>query len=268
MQTHPYLSETDRLAEFAGTLADTTDAMAMRYFRKPLDIEAKADASPVTQADRAIETAMRRHIAEAFPAHGILGEEHEDARLDADRIWVIDPIDGTKSFLSGMPSFGTLIACLSAGVPDIGVISIPPTGERWTGQSGKPTLFNGSPCQTSGRQHLSEAILYTTSPDSFDPSGLERFEALSKKVAMRRFGGDCYAYGLLASGHVDLLVEMNLHPYDYMALVPVIEGAGGVITDWEGRPLTLTSEGKVIAAASAQLHAEALASLAGTANRP
>ena len=263
MQTHSPLSETDQLVQFAWTLADMTDAMAMRYFRKPLDIEAKADASPVTQADRAIEAEMRRQITAAFPTHGILGEEHEDARLDATRVWVIDPIDGTKSFLSGMPSFGTLIACLSGGVPDLGVISIPPTGERWTGQSGKPSLFNGSPCHTSGRQTLSEAILYTTSPDSFDAAGLAQFETLSQRVAMRRFGGDCYAYGLLASGHVDLLMEMNLHPYDYMALVPVIEGAGGVITDWEGRALTLASEGKVIAAASAELHAEALAVLGG-----
>ncbi len=263
MQTHPPLPETDQLAQFAGTMADETDAMAMRYFRKPLEIEAKEDASPVTQADRAIEAAMRRHITASFPTHGILGEEHEDARLDADRVWVIDPIDGTKSFLSGMPSFGTLIACLSCGVPDIGVISIPPSGERWTGQSGKPTLFNGIPCRTSGRQALSEAILYTTSPDSFDPAGLAQFETLSESVAMRRFGGDCYAYGLLASGHVDLLVEMNLHPYDFMALVPVIEGAGGVITDWDGRALTLSSEGKVIAAASAPLHIQALAALGG-----
>lgn len=254
-------SEMDRLAQFADTLADTTDAMAMTYFRKPLDIEVKPDDSPVTQADRAIETAIRQQISDAFPTHGILGEEHEDARLDADHIWVIDPIDGTKSFLSGMPSFGTLIACLVGGVPGIGVISIPPTGERWTGQSGAPSRFNGVPCRTSGRRSLSEAILYTTSPDSFDPQGLAQFEALSEKVAMRRFGGDCYAYGLLASGHVDLLFEMNLHPYDYMALVPVIEGAGGVITDWDGLPLTLTSDGKVIAAANAALHAEALSAL-------
>lgn len=261
MHSHMSNSDTDRLAHFANTLADTTDAMAMSYFRKPLDIEAKADDSPVTQADRAIEAEMRRQIAEAFPSHGILGEEHEDARLDAERIWVIDPIDGTKSFLSGMPSFGTLIACLENGVPDIGVISIPPSGERWIGQSGKPSRLNGVPCQTSGRLHLSEAILYTTSPDNFDAAGLAQFEKLSGKVTMRRFGGDCYAYGLLASGHVDLLFEMNLHPYDYMALIPIIEGAGGVITDWDGQPLSLTSEGNVIAAASAELHAEALNAL-------
>lgn len=261
MQTFTPPTETDRLAQFAETLADATDAMAMTYFRKPLDIEAKADESPVTQADRAIEAEMRRQITHAFPMHGILGEEQEGARLEASNIWVIDPIDGTKSFLSGMPTFGTLIACLAEGRPELGVISIPPTGERWTGQRAKPTALNGTPCRTSGRSDLADAILYTTSPDNFDAAGLARFETLSKRAAMRRFGGDCYGYGLLASGHVDLLFEMNLHPYDYMALVPVVEGAGGVITDWAGAALTLESDGTVIAAASAALHAEALATL-------
>ncbi|MBD3677872.1 MAG: histidinol-phosphatase [Rhodobacteraceae bacterium] len=261
MQTFTAFPEIDRLVQFADTVADATDAMSMSYFRKALDIEAKADASPVTQADRAIEKEIRRRIAQAFPSHGILGEEQEGTRLEASHIWVIDPIDGTKSFLSGMPTFGTLIACLSDGTPELGVISIPPTGERWTGQRGRPTLLNGTPCRTSEKTRLEDAILYTTSPDSFDAPGLAQFEALSDKVALRRFGGDCYAYGLLASGHVDLLFEMNLHPYDYMALIPVIEGAGGVITDWAGQPLTIGSGGTVIAAANPALHAAAMATL-------
>ncbi|MEP2716471.1 histidinol-phosphatase [Pseudophaeobacter sp.] len=267
MQMFTTSPETDLQVQFADRLADATDVMAMRYFRKPLEIEAKADDSPVTQADRAIEKEMRRQIMEAFPAHGILGEEQEATRLEAANLWVIDPIDGTKSFLSGMPTFGTLIACLAEGRPELGVISIPPTAERWVGQRGKPTLLNGSPCQTSGKTQLGEAILYTTSPDSFDAAGLAQFDALSNQTALRRFGGDCYGYGLLASGHVDLLFEMSLQPYDYMALVPIIEGAGGVITDWEGQPLTLKSEGKVIAAASAALHAEALSTLSAGAGQ-
>lgn len=248
----------EKLARFADTLADVTDAMAMTYFRKPLDVERKADLSPVTQADRAIEALMRERIAERFPAHGILGEEHENTRLDAAHVWVLDPIDGTKSFVSGMPTFGTLIACLSDGVPELGVISIPPTGERWVGLRGVGAALNGKVCKTSGVTRLADATLYTTTPDMFDETGSARFEALSKKVGMRRFGGDCYAYGLLASGHVDLVLEMNLQPYDYMALVAVVEGAGGVITDWNGKALGLQSDGRVIAAASAALHAEAL----------
>lgn len=262
MQTSTTLTETDMLAQFADGLADVTDAMAMSWFRKPLDVERKADLSPVTQADRAIEAVMRDRIAQRFPTHGILGEEYEDARLDATHVWVLDPIDGTKSFVSGMPTFGTLIACVSDGAPELGVISIPPTRERWVGLRGRPSTLNGTPCRTSGRTRMAEATLYATSPDTFDASGAAMFEALSRQVGMRRFGGDCYAYGLLASGHVDLVFEMNLHPYDYMALIPVIEGAGGKITDWRGNALQLESDGHVLAAASAALHAEALAALA------
>lgn len=261
MQNATTAPETEKLARFADGLADMTDAMAMSFFRKPLEVECKADLSPVTQADRAIEAAMRERISREFPTHGILGEEHEDDRLDAAHVWVLDPIDGTRSFVSGMPTFGTLIACLCEGRPEIGVISIPPTGERWIGQRGQPTTLNGQFCRTSGRSRLTQAILYTTTPDIFDAAGRARFEALSGKVGMRRFGGDCYAYGLLASGHVDIVFEMGLHPYDYMALVPVVEGAGGVITDWAGKPLGLHSDGYVLAAANRALHAEALAAL-------
>jgi histidinol phosphatase-like enzyme (inositol monophosphatase family) len=262
MQSSAKLLDTQMLAHFAGTLADETDAMAMAYFRKPMDVEHKADLSPVTQADRAIEATMRERITGQFPSHGIFGEEHENIRLNAAHVWVLDPIDGTKSFVSGMPTFGTLIACLSDGVPELGVISIPPTGERWVGQRGCRSTFNGAECRTSGRTQLADATLYTTTPDAFDADGAAQFDALSQKVGMRRFGGDCYAYGLLASGHVDVVFEMDLQPYDYLALVPVIEGAGGVITDWNGDALSLHSEGKVIASASAVLHAEVLKILA------
>lgn len=261
MQSPEGSHEIEMLAQFAGELADVTDAMAMTYFRKPLDVETKEDLSPVTQADRAIETAMRDRITQRFPAHGVFGEEHENARLDAAHVWVLDPIDGTKSFVSGMPTFGTLIACLANGVPNIGIISIPPMAERWVGVRSQPSTLNGQPCRTSTRTQLAEATLYTTTPDTFDAAGRTAFETLSAQVGMRRFGGDCYAYGLLASGHVDLVLEMDLHPYDYMALVPVIEGAGGVITDWTGNALGLQSDGRVLAAANPTLHAAALAAV-------
>ncbi|MBK0327931.1 histidinol-phosphatase [Rhodobacteraceae bacterium F11138] len=261
MQSSTTPCETEVLAQFADDLADVTDAMAMSYFRKPLDVEHKADLSPVTQADRAIEAAMREQINGRFPTHGILGEEHEDTRLGAEHVWVLDPIDGTKSFMTGMPTFGTLIACLRGGRPEVGVISIPPTGERWIGVRGRNSTLNGEPCRTSGLCNLAEAKLYSTTPDTFDSVGRAKFEKLSAKVGMRRFGGDCYAYGLLASGQVDLVFEMNLHPYDYMALVPAVEGAGGVISDWDGKALGLGSEGRVIAAASVELHHSALDAL-------
>ncbi len=246
---------------FAEELADLAGPIARKYFRQKLTIETKPDSSPVTIADREIESAMRRRIGETFPGHGILGEEHGLERADADRVWVIDPIDGTKSFISGMPTFGTLIAYLERGIPTVGVVDHPALTERWIGARGRPTLLNGEPCRTSRRERVSEAILYATSPDMFTGQDRASFEAVSAKVSLRRFGGDCYAYALLASGHIDLVIEAGLQPYDYLSLVPVIEGAGGVITDWSGRALGLRSDGRVVAAATAALHAEALTRL-------
>lgn len=246
------------LLAFAHELADLAQPIALKYFRTELDVLEKEDLSPVTIADRSVEAAMRARIMQVYPDHGIYGEEQGQQGLDRADIWVIDPIDGTRSFVTGMPTFGTLIAHLTDGKPDLGIISIPLTGERWTGQSGAPTLFGDRPCSTSQCKSLADARLYTTSPDLFDADGLRRFEALSERVGMRRFGGDCYSYGLLASGHVDAILEMDLEPYDFMALVPVVEGAGGVITDWQGNALTLGSDGRVMVAATRDLHREML----------
>ena len=250
----PTLNE---LTHFALSLAELAAPMAMRWFRQEMDVESKADLSPVTAADRAIETAIRERITRSWPDHGIFGEEHGQENLNREHVWVIDPIDGTRSFITGMPTFGTLIAHLIGGHPVVGVISMPATGERWLGVRGRPTLFDGTPCRSSGRR-LAEARLYATSPDIFDEAGRAAFERVSARVLMRRFGGDCYSYGLLAAGHVDAVVEMGLQPYDYMALVPVVEGAGGVITDWQGRPLSLSSSGHVLATANPALHEEIL----------
>lgn len=249
----------DDLAIFAMRLADVGGALSLKYFRNPLVVEHKEDTSPVTVADRAVEAAMRERIESAYPNHGIYGEEHGQENLGGANTWVLDPIDGTKSFITGMPTFGTLIAHLEHGVPVVGVVGIPAMDERWLGVAGKASLFNGYACRTSNCQSLSDANIYATSLDIFDAPGLAAFERVSERAAMRRFGGDCYTYGLLASGHVDAVIEMSLEPYDYMALVPVIEGAGGVITDWQGKPLREGSDGRVIAAASEALHAEILA---------
>ena len=258
MQDTTLPSNDKALCAFAHELADLARSISMQYFRTELDVLEKDDLSPVTIADRAVEAAMRERIAQVYPDHGIYGEEQGQQGLDRAHIWVVDPIDGTKSFVTGMPTFGTLIAHLEEGTPDLGLISIPPTGECWTGQVGMPTTFGSSRCVTSGCASLADARFYTTSPDIFDETGSRCFEALSRRARMRRFGGDCYAYGLLASGHVDAVFEMDLQPYDYMALVPVVEGAGGVITDWQGRSLTLESDGRVIAAATRELHREML----------
>ncbi|MFG1391809.1 histidinol-phosphatase [Xanthobacter agilis] len=248
--------DADLVAAFAAELADTARTLARAHFRKTTAFERKADESPVTIADKAIEAALRAAITARFPGHAILGEEAGLTRGD-DHLWVVDPIDGTKSFITGMPLFGALIAFARRGEPQVGVIEVPALGERWVGVPGR-TTFNGEPARVSGCGALEDARIYTTSPDFFTPDDWALYDALSRKGAMRRFGGDCYQYGLLASGHCDLVVETSLQPYDFMALVPVVENAGGVMTDWQGRPLGLGSDGKVVAAASPALHAQAM----------
>lgn len=251
----------DELLAFAGELADVARPIAMEYFRGPLEIDSKADLSPVTIADRAIEAAMRRLIEGRFPGHGILGEEF--ANRPGDHFtWVLDPIDGTRSFITGMPLFGTLIALLHDGQPVLGVVDFPALSERWTGAAGQATRHQSKAARTSACLRLADARCYSTSPDLFAGEDLQRFNTLSFRASMRRFGGDCYAYALLASGHCDLVVEAGLQAYDYLPLVSIIEGAGGKISDWQGRPLTLESDGRVIAAATAPLWSESLAHLA------
>jgi histidinol phosphatase-like enzyme (inositol monophosphatase family) len=250
----------DHLAT-AQALVAAARPIARRYFRQRLTVERKADASPVTIADRSIEAELRRILAVRHPDHAIFGEEQGAERLGARFTWVIDPIDGTKSFVTGMPLFGTLIALLEEGRPQLGVIDMPILDELWLGQAGQGTSLNGQPCRSSGCTAPETATLYATSPDMFAGPELAAFERLSGQVGLRRFGGDCYAYGLLAAGHVDLVVEVGLQPYDYLPLVPVIEGAGGVITDWSGQPLGLGSDGRVVVAATPALHRWALETL-------
>lgn len=257
---------TDNLTAYAGLaheLADEARSLALRYFRTRLDIIDKADESPVTIADREVEAAMRKRIGARYPGHGIFGEEHGQAATDADFVWVLDPIDGTRSFISGSPLWGILIALLWRGRPVLGLIDAPVTGERWFGVAGQGTALNGVTARASRCETLADACLYATSPDIFDADGWERFERVRKQTRMRRFGGDCYSYGLLASGHIDLVIESGLQPYDYLATVTVLEQAGAVVTDWEGQPLTMASNGNVLAAATPALHAKALKVLRG-----
>ena len=255
------------LLALAHALADAARAHSLRYFRTPLDVLTKSDESPVTIADREAEAAMRAVLQAQAPTHGILGEEHGRERLDAEYVWVIDPIDGTKSFITGSPLWGTLVALLHHGQPVLGLMDLPVLGERWTGQAGQLTQCNGQPVRASGCEQLAQARIYTTSPDAFAADDWQRFDALSRRCALRRFGGDCYAYAQLAGGHVDLVVEGGLQPYDYLSLICLVEGAGGRITDWQGRALTVASDGRVVAAATPQLHAQALAQLADRTER-
>jgi len=244
-------------------LADAARVEIMPHFRTGIKVDAKSDRSPVTEADRATERTLRRLIAETFPDHGILGEEYGNENLKAEYVWVLDPIDGTNSFVTGKPLFGTLIALCHNTVPILGIIDAPGVNERWIGAKGLPTTLNGANVTTRANDHLNDAWLYATTPDMFKGADEAAFQRLSTAAWRTVYGGDCYAYGLLASGHVDLVCEASLGTYDFCALSPVIQGAGGLITDWQGQPLTLESKGHVLAAGDTTLHVKALAALKG-----
>ena len=240
---------TDKDFALALALADAAGAAIRPLFRGQWDHERKADRSFVTEADRAAEAAMRKLIEDTFPADGIIGEEYGTRNEGAGRQWVLDPIDGTTSFIAGRPIFGTLIALLQDGWPVLGIIDQPVAGERWVGRIGQPTLFNGKPAAARPLKELADAVLATTSPHLFTNEEADAFMSVAKQVAEKKivFGGDCYNYGLVASGHIDVVIEAGLKLYDYAALVPVVEGAGGMMADWQGNPLDAGSDGTVIA---------------------
>ena len=250
----------------AHRLADASGAVVMRHFRQALSIEDKDyidGYSPVTVADREAETAIRALINEACPDHGILGEEHGHERPDARFTWVIDPIDGTKAFITGMPTWGTLIALQDRGKGIIGVLDQPFLRERFVGH-GEGAYLGERRLSVRSCPDLGEAVLYATEPDMFTPAEGAAFDALARRVRLRRFGADCYAYGMLASGLVDLVVEASMHPWDYAALIPIVEGAGGLVTSWDGGPVS--TDGRVLAVGDRRLHAAALEILHPAAN--
>jgi histidinol phosphatase-like enzyme (inositol monophosphatase family) len=262
---NPAGAEQASFLQVAEQAAEAAGAVIRPLFRSKLLVEAKGDASPVTEADRAAERAMRDLIAANFPHHGILGEEYGSERAEAEWLWVLDPIDGTRAFLTGRPLFGTLIALLRHGVPVLGIIDQPVTGERWTGVVGRPTMFvspmGGIPrCRPCSS--LAEAELSCTAPDLFAFGDDGRFERLRRAARRVTWGGDCYGYGLVALGLVDVVAESGLKTWDWAALVPVIEGAGGSVTDWSGAPLRLGALGHVLALGDAALLAEAVGLLA------
>lgn len=257
------------LVEFAHQLADISGAAILPYFRKPLSVRNKAgDAAfdPVTAADRAAERAIRKAIRARYPDHDIIGEEYGGTERGNRYRWLLDPIDGTRAFIMGSPLWGTLIGLFDGPRPLLGLMDQPFTGERfwsdgrssrWRGPQGK-----GRTVTTRACAQLADAVLTATHPDMFrEPGEAERFAAVRSRVRMTRFGGDCYAYCLLAAGFVDLIIEAQLKPYDIAPLIPIIEGAGGVVTTWEGGPAA--DGGRVVAAGDRRVHAQALSILRG-----
>ncbi len=250
---------------FVNDLATVSGETILPFFRTALSIEDKGrpgSFDPVTAADHAAEMAMRALIRRSFPDHGIIGEEFGGERADAEYVWVLDPIDGTKSFIAGMPAWGTLIALLRSGEPVFGMMNQPFTRERFSGDGGA-ARYRGPAGERALRvracTRLSEAVLFTTSPRLMNGADRATFGRVEDAVRLSRYGGDCYAYCMLAAGHVDLVIETELKPYDVLALVPIIMGAGGVITTWEGD--TPNAGGRIIAAGDKRVHAAALAML-------
>jgi myo-inositol-1(or 4)-monophosphatase len=252
---------------FIGRLATSSGETILPFFRTSLSIDNKSvgqEFDPVTEADRAAEAMMRRLIKASFPQHGIVGEEFGNEREDADYVWVLDPIDGTKSFIGGFPIWGTLIALLHKGMPVFGMMHQPFIGERFSGDNASAN-YQGP----SGERRLSvrrcasleEATAYTTSPRLMNEADRAIFGRVENAVRLSRYGGDCYSYCMLAAGHIDLVVETELKPYDIAALIPIITGAGGVVTNWEGGPAQ--NGGRIIAAGDRRVHEAALKLLNG-----
>jgi len=244
---------------------DESGAAIRPYFRTGLESDDKSDESPVTVADRRAEEILRERLMRDFPEYGIIGEEFPPYKPDEKHVWVIDPIDGTRAFITGRTTFCTLLGLLENGKPVLGFIDQPVTGERWLGGRGIPARFRGNfggRIGTRAKVTLAQAELSSTAPEMFTPANAARFARLQAAAKRVYWGGDAYAYGLLALGQIDVVAEADLKPWDWAALGPVVEAAGGVVTDWQGTPLHLGGNGSVLAAANPALHAAALAALA------
>ncbi|MCF3946993.1 inositol monophosphatase family protein [Acidiphilium iwatense] len=260
----------DAEAAAAQAAADAAGAVIRRYFRAQVGVETKSDASPVTAADKGAEVAIREILRTRFPDHGMIGEElggQEGGDQRAGRFtWVIDPIDGTRAFITGRPTFATLISLLDHGVPVLGLIDQPITGERWLAAGGRLS-FTGAHGGVAGCRRvasLAEVELSCTSPDMLDTAQYARFRKLASACRRTSWGGDAYAYGLLALGQIDVIAEADLKLWDWAALAPVIEAAGGIATDWQGRRLTLDGDGSMLAVGDPSVHEAAVAALFGT----
>ena len=255
------------LVEFLEHLATVSGEAILPFFRSHLAVTDKAGKGafdPVTEADRAAELVIRREIKAHFPSHGILGEEFGSDATDAEFVWVVDPIDGTRAFICGLPVLGTLIGLKRNNTPVLGLMHQPYTREMFFGDGAKAWLKGPQgerKLMTRRTTDLAEATLMTTTPALFTGTKRAAYDRVETQVKLARYGTDCYAYAMLAAGNVDLVIETGLQPYDIVALIPVIEGAGGVITNWAGEPAT--EGGDVVAAANRQLHEKALRSLAG-----
>ena len=247
---------------FVNEVLDHTGKIAMSYFRQIRDLSLKGDSSPVTSADKEIETFLREKISSTFPSHSITGEEFATLDNNSNINWIIDPIDGTRSFVAGKHDFGTLLTVVKDNKVIVGVIDCPALEERWTCYGDDSTEVNGVNTECKSVQKLEDAVMATTSSHEFGMKKWRAYQSLESSVKVTTTGSDCYNYGLLASGHIDLIAEKLTAPHDYLPLTKIVEGAGGIMTDWEGKKLKLNDEHVyVLASASEQLHELALEKL-------
>ena len=250
--THQY----DEFVKFANFLADESSIIITKYFRTKININNKSDNTPVTIADKKAELKIREIINKKFPNHGILAEEFEHQNKEADFLWVIDPIDGTKSFIAGHKDFGTLISLLFNKNPIIGIIDCPAHNERWVGIKDHHTTCNNIKVSTSSIKKIEDSYLFTSGEFFYEPFLKKGFERIKEQSKYFRYGGDCYMYGMLASGLIDVVIEDTLKVHDYMALVNIIEGAGGKITDKFGKNVSIESDGSLVASCNPNIHQE------------
>jgi inositol-phosphate phosphatase/L-galactose 1-phosphate phosphatase/histidinol-phosphatase len=244
----------------ANRFADISRAIIREEIYRPREVTVKSDATPVTPIDQKVERALRAAIEETFPEHGIIGEEYDTVDSSSDYVWVLDPIDGTMAFIAGLPTFSTLIALTWRGSPVLGVMDSPITEERWIGVDGGGTTLNGKTITSRQCKTLGDAFAHTSSPLYFEPSAsdIAAYDRMKDAVQFLIFGGGCHAFGRVAHGYIDVAFETAHDIHDYMALVPIISNAGGVISDWQGNPLTLSSGSRFIACGDQQVHNLAL----------
>ena len=262
------MNDLDRRLPLALEMADLAGRLLRPRFRRPVAIETKADLSPVSEADREVETALRSLVEVECPGDGFIGEEFDALRPGATYVWVVDPIDGTRAFLAGMGTFVTLIALLRDGVPVLGIIDQPTGGDRWVGVEGRQTTHGAALARTRPCSSLSASMLGCTDPSLMAPAAAAAFQRVAGATQSRVVGGDGLLYGLLASGHLDVVCEASLGLHDFAALHPVVAGAGGWIGDWSGQPLTKDSDGRVLAVGDRRLLPAALGLLAEGASWP
>lgn len=252
------LESLPELAQFASTVADEARRTSLRYFRASPELLIKADGSPVTVADRETERVIRDLLSRAHPQHAVMGEEYGWTPSDQPYTWIVDPIDGTKSYLAGAPTYGMLLGLLYDEAPVLGIIDIPALDERWCGMLGQPTTMNGRPVKTRNCVAVEQAVLTVISPDKLEGDEGPAVDELSRMARLCRYSSDGYSHSLLASGYVDMVVAAGQQPFDYLAVVPVVEGAGGCITDWAGKQLGLDSGGRILVTTTPELHRNAL----------